>query len=277
MKKSINQWSFPGEYTLEQCIALAAKAGFAGYEPAFDLEGPLSMTSSDAEAAAVKAMIEDAGMEVASLATGVFWGAPFTSDSPATRARAVDLLKRQIEVAALLGTDAILVVPGLVGADFIEGSEVIPYDKAYDRAQEGIGACVEHAKSAGVKIGIENVWNKFLLSPLEMRSFVDSFGSPYVGAYVDVGNMLINGYPEQWIRILGQRIVRIHIKDFKKSVGTLDGFCPLLEGDVNFPEVINALNEVGYQSFLTAEMNSGVPSEATVMATSRAMSSFMGQ
>jgi L-ribulose-5-phosphate 3-epimerase len=97
------------------------------------------------------------------------------------------------------------------------------------------------------------VWNKFLLSPLETRDFIDSFGSDKIGSYFDVGNVILTGYAEQWIEILGHRIVRIHLKDFKREVGTLAGFCDLLEGDVNFPEVMKALRKIGYSGPLTAE------------------------
>lgn len=106
---------------------------------------------------------------------------------------------------------------------------------------------------------VENVWNKFLLSPLEMRSFIDQFHSINVGAYFDVGNVLLSGYPEQQIRILGSRIKRIHIKDFKLSIGTIDGFVDLLEGDVDFEAFKKALAEIGYDGFVTAEMLPFVP------------------
>ncbi|RPJ45010.1 MAG: sugar phosphate isomerase/epimerase, partial [Chloroflexi bacterium] len=112
---------------------------------------------------------------------------------------------------------------------------------------------------AGVTICIENVWNKFLLSPLEMKGFIDSFGSPCVGSYFDVGNVLLTGYPDQWIRILGPRIRRVHIKDFKKSVGTAAGFCDLLEGDVDFDAVKKALSGIQYSGYVTAEIIPYVP------------------
>ena len=97
-------------------------------------------------------------------------------------------------------------------------------------------------------------WNKFLLSPLEMRDFIDSFNSDFVGSYFDVGNVLLTGYPEQWIRILGKRTKRVHIKDFKKSTGTVEGFVDLLEGDVDFDGVKKALADIGYDGYVTAEM-----------------------
>ncbi len=104
-------------------------------------------------------------------------------------------------------------------------------------------------------MGIENVWNKFLLSPLEMARYIDEFDSPCVCAYYDVGNVLLFGYPEQWIRILGHRIQRVHVKDFKPAVGNYNGFVPLLAGDVNWTEVRLALQEIGYNDVLTAEID----------------------
>lgn len=255
MKKSINLWSFPAGYSFAQCLDKAKCAGFAAVEPNIALDGELSFDSTDSQVLALKAMAADRGIELTSLSCGAYWGAPPTHDDPAVRQRAAELIRRQLEVAALLGVDAILVVPGLVGAEFIPGSPIIQYDVAYDRALEFISAAAPHAKACGVTIGVENVWNKLLLSPMEMRDFVDKCASPFVKAYFDIGNVLLYGYPEHWIRVLGSRIVRVHVKDFKVSVGNINGFCDLLAGDVNFPEVIKALREVGYDSYVTAEMS----------------------
>ena len=158
-----------------------------------------------------------------------------------------------------MGTDAYLFVPGAVDVFFLPDGEVVPYDVCYQRATDSIFQIAPTAEKLGVSIAVENVWNKFLLSPLEMRSFIDQFHSRNVGAYFDVGNVLLTGYPEQWIRILGSRIKRIHIKDFKRSIGTIDGFVDLLEGDVDFEAVKKALAEIGYDGFVTAEMLPFVP------------------
>lgn len=254
MKKSINLWSFPAGDTIAACMDKAKKAGFAAVEPNFTLDGELSYDTPESKVLAVKSMAEDKGVELASLSTGVYWGAPPTHDDPAVRQKAADLIKRQLEMAALLGVGAILVVPGLVGAEFIPGSPVIQYDVAYARALEFIRAAEPHARACGVVIGVENVWNKLLLSPMEMRAFVDGCDSPFVKAYFDIGNVLLYGYPEHWIRILGSRIVRVHVKDFRNSVGNINGFTDLLSGDVNFPEVVKALKEVRYDGYITAEM-----------------------
>jgi hexulose-6-phosphate isomerase len=172
-------------------------------------------------------------------------------------------------VAKWLGTDAYLFVPGAVDVFFLPDAEVVPYDVCYQRASEALRQILPAAEETGVAICIENVWNRFLLSPLEMRDFIDSFGSAMVGAYFDVGNVLLTGYPEHWIRILGERIKRVHVKDFKRSAGTAEGFVNLLEGDVNFETVKEALADVGYDGYVTAELLPFAPGRPA--KTARAM------
>ncbi|HUE13217.1 MAG TPA: sugar phosphate isomerase/epimerase family protein, partial [Planctomycetaceae bacterium] len=132
----------------------------------------------------------------------------------------------------------------------------------------------------GVRLCVENVWNKFLLSPIEMRQFVAQFGSEWVGTYFDVGNSLAVGYPEHWIPVLGSTIRRVHVKDYRRAVGTTDGFVELLSGDVNWPGVMGALRSVGYDGWLTAEMIPPVPfykynPEVLIHNTSRAMDALL--
>lgn len=253
MKIGVNAWCFPPGMTIAQQMALAARAGFQGYEPALDETGPLSLDSGDGDVRAVRTMACDAGLELTSLATGLYWKYPCTSGDAAVRSKSLDIMKRQLEAAALLGVNTALVVPGMVYACFADAPPV-PYDAAWDRALETVSAAAVHARACGVKIGVENVWNGFLLSPLEMRTFLDTIGDPFVGAYFDVGNVVQFGFPEHWVRILGSRIVKSHVKDFRRSVGTLSGFVDLLSGDVDFPEVMKAFGEVGYDDCIIAEV-----------------------
>jgi len=147
-----------------------------------------------------------------------------------------------------------LVIPGMVNADFISNCEIVEYDLAYERAFDAIKKELQFAKEKKVEIGIENVWNKFLLSPLEMRDFIDKLSSAHAGAYFDVGNVVYSGYPEHWIKILNKRIKKVHLKDYRRIAGGLHGFVDLLAGDVDFPAVIKALREINYDGWLTAEM-----------------------
>ena len=146
-----------------------------------------------------------------------------------------------------------LQIPGFVQIVWDPKSPVIPYDVAWERGLTIYRELAPVAERHGVTLCVENVWNRFLLSPREMREFVDTVGSPAVRVYFDVGNVVVSGFPEQWLRILGPRIGCIHLKDFRASVGTLDGFVMLLEGDVNWAEVMAAIREIGYDGTLTAE------------------------
>jgi len=147
-----------------------------------------------------------------------------------------------------------LVVPGAVNVAFEPGSEIVEYDVAYERALSALKELAPVAEELKVSIGVENVWNKFLLSPMEMRDFIDAVGSPYVGSYFDVGNVLFCGYPEHWVKILGSRIKKVHFKDYRRNVGSLDGFVDLLAGDVDYKSVKAALDKIGYDNWVTAEM-----------------------
>ncbi len=280
MKKSISIWSFGGKSSLEEKLTLAGKAGFSGFEIDLTEDGPVGLKSSAAELTAIRAAADRAGVELSGLATGLYWGANPASADSATCARARDILKSQIAAARGLGVDAVLVVPGSVGVDFIAGCEVVPYDLAWERATAFIRNALPAAEKARVRLCIENVWNKFLLSPIEMRQFIAQFGSEWVGAYLDVGNTLAFGYPEQWIRILGSAIRRVHLKDYRRAVGSADGFVDLLSGDVEWPGVMGALRSVGYAGWLTAEMIPPVPfykhgPEVLIHNSSRAMDAIL--
>lgn len=279
MKKAISTWSFPPDWSLDRQLATAREAGFAGFEIDLTEAGPVGLKSTPAEVQAVRKKIEAAGLQVSGLATGLYWGSNGASNDEAVRKRAAEILAKQIESAANLGVDAILVIPGSVGVDFIPGCEVVPYEVAYTRAHDFLKAALPAAERAGVTLCVENVWNKFLLSPREMKAFIDALQSERAGSYFDVGNALITGYPEHWIGILERRIRRVHFKDFRRNVGTVDGFCDLLSGDVNWPAVVQALRGISYDGWVAAEMIPPVPfykycPEVLIHNTSRAMDSI---
>ena len=200
MKKSINFWSFVGKDVYE-AMELAKKAGFEGIELAIMAEGDLTPESTDEQLARIKEKADSLGIKIPSLASGLCWGASFTSDDPAEREEAHRIVVSQLRAAKALGADTILVIPGSVSVEFVPERPIVPYDVCWDRALAAMKRLAPIAEEYGVHIGIENVWNKFLLSPLEMRSFVDAIDSDYVGVYFDTGNVMYSGYPEQWIRI----------------------------------------------------------------------------
>ncbi|GGG61703.1 sugar phosphate isomerase/epimerase family protein [Paenibacillus radicis (ex Gao et al. 2016)] len=279
LKKGINAWSFPADLSVRESILLAADAGFDGIELSLNATGELSLESTEEQLREIRSIADDAGIALTSLASGLYWDYPLTSANAETRQKAKDVAKKQLESAAILGVDTILIVPGAVGVDFIPGSEVVPYDQAYDNALEGFQSLAPLAEAVKVAIGIENVWNKFLLSPLEMRGFIDAVGSDYVGSYFDVGNVVYAGYPEHWISILNKRIKKVHFKDYRRQAGGLHGFVDLLAGDVNYPEVVKALGEIGYDDYVIAEM---IPpythhTKQIIYNTSAAMDAILGR
>lgn len=276
MKKSISIWSFRPEWDWDYCFQLAKENGFEGIEVDLSRTGALPLNFSPEAVANVAALAKKHGLTLSGLATGLYWEANGASSEASVREEATAIMRQQIEAAAALGIDAILVIPGSVGVDFIPGSEVVPYDVALERARALIASVLPLAEEKKVTLCIENVWNKFLTSPVEFRDFIDCFGSAYVGAYFDVGNVLAFGYPEHWVEILGPRIKRVHFKDFRRSVATISGFCELLAGDVEWPAVVAALRKVGYTGWAAAEMVPPMPfyrhgSEVLIANTSRAM------
>ncbi len=254
MKSAINIWAFPGDWPMSKVAALAKDAGFEAIELDYGPGRPLNAESSEEEARALRQTCLDAGLEVSSLASGVFWSVNLLAEEEGMHAEAKDHVRHMIRLGAALEVDTLLIVPGFVGP-FEAGAPVIgDYEATYNRALDDFRELAADAEKAGVTLGIETVWNKFLTSPMEMRAFVDAVGSPNVGVYLDVGNVLRTGYPEHWIRILGSRVRKVHIKDFKVNIGNLNGFVDLLRGDVDFEAVMKALRDVGYDDYLVVEM-----------------------
>lgn len=248
MKIGINRWSLPGHLSLCDCFALVKNAGFDSIEVNMAEDGEITPETTEVE---VKALVEAArhtGIEISSLSTGLGWKYPLTSADAAVRDKGAAGIAAMLQAAEWLGVDTILVVPGVV-------SQEIGYEDAYQRARDTLRSLAPVAERHGVTIGVENVWNKFLLSPLEFARFLDEVGSPRVAAYFDAGNVLVFGYPDQWIRILGQRIKKVHVKDFKTGVGNITGFCNPLQGNVPWDAVRDALKAVGYDGYVTAEVD----------------------
>jgi hexulose-6-phosphate isomerase len=250
MIKAINQWGFAEGTPLEQVFESSRDAGFDAVELNLYPAGSVGLTieTTAAEAEAVGKLAESYGIKLRSLSTGMLWGAPLSSPDSSVREEGRRIVAKQLELAALLGMDTVLVVPGLVDAR-------TSYDVCYSRSQEEIRRLIPLAEQNRVSIGIENVWNKFLLSPLEMARYIDELNSPYAGVYFDAGNVQQFGYPDQWIRILNTRIRKVHVKDFSENVGNISGFVPLFAGNVNWKEVRAALRDIHYDDVLTAELN----------------------
>lgn len=280
MRKGINQWSLPENWELRRCFENARTAGFDGVELVLGEEGeratapagaehlasplrylgfhPYSndefcLASSRDQVASVRELADEVGVAIPSISTVLPFLNPLSANEPAVRERGTEILDRALEFAGILGADSLLVVPGVVGPG-------VPYDAALERSRSCLASLAPQAEAQGVVLAVENVWNGMLYSPLEFRDFVDSVGSPWVRAYVDVGNAIRTGFGEDWLRLLGDRVDKVHVCNFRGEVGNLTGFTRhLLDGDVDWPAVMDALDTIGYDGWITAEVTPPAP------------------
>lgn len=243
-KKSLVIDMLPKELSYLDKFKLARDVGFDAVE-AQTVEDP--KIAEEVHEASVKS-----GLRIHSVMNMAHWRFPLSSANPEDVNRSVAGMDASLHNAKLWGAETVLLVPGVVKAD-------VGYRDAYERSQKVIRERIlPKAKELKIIVAVEEVWNKFLISPIEFAGYVDSFKSPWLQAYFDVGNVLLYGYPQDWIRTLGKRIVRVHVKDFQ-----MDGrnskyaWKNLGEGDINWPEVHKALGEVGYSGYLTAEIEPG--------------------
>ncbi len=256
--KAINYWvlgGFEGKKSPKQAIDEASEMGLDGIELTFGESIPEDISKEACYD--LKKYAAEKGVGLKTLASGFYWACSLASPDPVEREKALKFSQKYIKAAANLGTETILLIPGAVDVAWDDTRPVVPYNEVWNNASESLKKLVPLAEELGVNIGIENVWNKFLLSPLEMKIFVEQFNSVRIGVYFDLGNVLISGYPEHWISILGDHIKAIHVKNFNRNdcAGLLHGFGDsLIEGDLNYEQVKKALREINYQGPLTVEM-----------------------
>jgi len=262
MKKGVNAWSLPNDLSLEETFKLAKDAGFDTIElnmsekvdtdvitDELGLEDNLilSLDTSSAELEEIKKTSERYELPISSISTALHWTYPLNHADEAIREKGKLVIRKMIDAAAFLGGDCVLIVPGLVTAEH-------DYATCYDLSKQAFLDVADYAQEKGIVIGVENVWNKFLLSPLEMKQFIDEINHPFVKVYFDAGNILQFGFPEQWVKILGDRIAKVHIKDFNTSIGNITGFTTLLNGNLNWPKLMDSLKEIGYDGEITCEI-----------------------
>ena len=258
MKKSINLWAFPypAKMTLRQCLQLAKDAGFDGIELNYDLDSDLSPKSGTKEFTAIRKVAEEIGIAISGVCSFLFWPYPLTSNAPAERARGMELAGLMTQAAHDLGTKNLLVVPGAVHMPWRADHDPTPNDVCDKRAKEAIAKLLPNAEKLDVSLNIENIFfNGYLMSPFEMCAFVDHFSSECVNVHFDTGNIMEYQFPEHWIPILGKRIRNVHLKEYsKKSTDhSLEAFRPLLDGTTNWPAVMQAFEDIGYDRYLTFE------------------------
>lgn len=251
MKTAVSFYTFDQNVDIREACEQTKKAGYDGVELCVSEHGPLNMRTTEEEMLGIRRMVNDMGLKICSVGAWNIWEHNLAETDEVEAAYASSIVRKQIEAAHVFGADTVLVVPGWVGTPF--GPGIVSYDIAYENSQKRLSELAPFAESAGVRIAVENVWNKFLLSPLEMRRFLDEINSDYVGAYFDVGNIIYIGYPEQWIEILGKRIARLHFCDARFDQAGLGMFVDLFEGDVDYEAVMRSLRKIGYDDWAVVE------------------------
>ena len=259
MLRGISYWSMEhglaGTHPIADALKQAKRAGFEALELCIEKTGVLSVTTSERECTDIRKAIDASGLVVDSIASGMSWVCCPTHPDPKVRRDSIALHKAALQRCAWLGCSSMLFVPGAVRIPWDTSFAPVPYEQAIVRAGKAVESLQPVAEKLKVELCVENVWNGMLYSPIEFSAFIDAFESRYIRAYFDIGNVL--GYhqdPADWIRILGKRIGRVHAKDFKRSIGTLDGFCDLGKGDVPWADVLEALREIKYTRTIIAEM-----------------------
>jgi len=203
----------------------------------------------DGKAQEMKQAADAAGIRIDSVMNVDHWQYPLSASDPAVVEKSLNGMRTSLHNAKLWGSDVVLLVPAVVNGQ-------TSYRDAWTRSQAQIRKLIPLAQELKVVIGIEEVWNKFLLSPLEMAQYVDEFKSPWIQVWFDVGNVVLYGYPQDWIRTLGKRIVKVHLKDFKRKEGGYD-WVNLGDGDVDWPAVRAAFTAIGYSGSVIAELEQG--------------------
>lgn len=247
LKKSLGLGMIKEELSLTDKFKLVKDLGFDGVE----LNSPTEFSKNEILEAKAKS-----GIELPSVVNKDHWKMPLSDPDPEVRKQIIQSVAQSLQESKDFGGDTVLVVPGVV-------NEKVSYEQAYNTSLNTIRELIPFAEKTGMQIALENVWNNFLLSPIEAKRFVDEINHPLVGWYFDIGNVLRYGWPEQWIKTLNTRIMKLHIKEYSRELmntkGLWDGFkVELLEGDNNWPVVMKAVSEINHKGgWLTAEVNGG--------------------
>jgi len=245
--KAVLLGMLPGQLSLAERFALAREVGFA------ELEAP--QTDDERRAEEIGRAAADAKLRIHSVMNGDHWRFPLSSGDPEVVAKSMKAMRTSLRNAKLWGADTVLLVPAVVNPQ-------TSYKQAWDRSRRQIEELIPEAEKLKVVIAVEEVWNKFLLSPLEFAHYVDEFKTTSVRAYFDVGNVVLFSYPQDWIRTLGKRIVKLHFKDFKFAQNPQTrkreaDFVNLRDGEIDWKEIHAALSEIGYKGSATVELAGG--------------------
>ncbi len=238
MERAVIDSMLPKELPLVDRFKLALETGFTAME--------VRTVTDPSAAEEIHDAAQNAGLRIHSVMNQSHWQYPLSSPDPAEVEACVDGMRASLRQAELYGADTVLLVPAVVRAD-------TTYEQAWERSQREIRKLIPLAEKHDIVIAVEEVWNKFLLTARDFRQFVDEFNHPLVRAYFDVGNIVHYAVPEHWIYELGNRIVKVHLKDYSRR----DGFVNLGDGDVDWPAVTKAFADVGYNGEVTVELRGG--------------------
>ena len=258
MYKALNYWvygGFSGEKTPYEFIDYAAEKKLSGVE--LTVGDALSPDITEAECKKIAAYAAAKKVGLRTIATGFYGGCSLGAADEAERQKAIDFSKKYLQIGAWLGVEAVLIVPGSTRVAWDPSRPIVSYKTVWENSQKSIRELLEVAHSLHVDIALENVWTRFLISPMEWKLYLDSFNDDAVGIYFDAGNCCLNGRPEDYVEILGKKIKAVHLKNFTESdcAGGLHGFSDdLLKGEVNFSSLFAELEKIGYQGPLTVEM-----------------------
>ena len=258
MYKALNYWvygGFDGQKTPYEFIDYAAAKGLSGVE--LTVGDVLSPDITEAECRKIAAYAKSKNIGLRSIATGTYWGLALGTADETERRKALEFSRKYLQIGAWLGVECVLIVPSATRVAWDPSRPVIPYKVAWEKSVESLKELLKTAEKLQVAMALENVWNRFLLSPMEWKLFLDQFASPWVGIYLDLGNCCYIGRPEDYIEILGKYIKAIHFKNFTENdcAGGLHGFGDdLLTGEVHFDSVKKALDAINYQGPCTVEM-----------------------
>ena len=247
IKKGLGYWMIKEDLSLLDKFKLVKDLGFDGIE----FNSPLDIPLKDLLEARDKT-----GIEVPSTVNKDHWGKPISDPDPAVRQFTIDSMAKSLEQTKELGGDTVLLVPGVV-------SDTVSYKTAYGNALDSIRKMIPHAEKTGVKIALENVWNNFILSPIEAKDFLDKIDHPLVGWYFDLGNILRYGWPDHWLEVLGDKVFKLHVKEYSKKIMNEEGLgkgfnVELTQGDVNWSQVMKTIKDINYKGqYMTLEVNGG--------------------
>tara|TARA_B100000809_G_scaffold113054_1_gene111588 strand:- start:4383 stop:5177 length:795 start_codon:yes stop_codon:yes gene_type:complete len=234
-----------GDMSLDESLSLCAEAGYDALELTFSASGKdlnIDMTASELEGVAKRCA--DAGVTIAAVLGHYAERGNLLSPNAGEREACCRCLARALEIAGSLGTDAVLLHPGQLT---VEGT----YSRAWQDLVSALRDLSSVATQHSAAIAVENVWNKFMLSPREAVQLVDEIDSDWVGIYLDTANMMAYGFPEHWIRDLGPRIKKVHLKDFVRRGSN---WVDLMDGDTDWPTVMTELRAIGYDGTLIHEV-----------------------